>query len=92
MPVTLKADAVAVLLSEYPSLDERVTLIVDIGTNAEILLIANGRILAASSPTTVSRLKAHKSSTDNEPRMARLNVFELTAIGAVRYQVIGDTR
>ena len=45
------ADAAAVLLSEAPYLREEVCLIVDIGTNAEIILGNNRRLLAASSPT-----------------------------------------
>jgi uncharacterized 2Fe-2S/4Fe-4S cluster protein (DUF4445 family) len=45
------ADAAAVLLAE--ALDERddVSLVVDVGTNAELLLGNRGRLLAASSPT-----------------------------------------
>lgn len=45
------ADAAAVLLSEAPHLREEVCLIVDVGTNAEIILGNNRRLLAASSPT-----------------------------------------
>ncbi|MCR9213989.1 MAG: ASKHA domain-containing protein [Proteobacteria bacterium] len=45
------ADTAAVILSEAPHLQERMTLIVDVGTNAEIVLGNNQRLLAASSPT-----------------------------------------
>ena len=45
------ADAAAVALSEGPHLGEEMTLIVDVGTNAEILLGNRGRLLACSSPT-----------------------------------------
>ena len=45
------ADAAAVILSEAPHLAEEVTLVVDIGTNAEIILGNRERLLAASSPT-----------------------------------------
>ncbi len=45
------ADAAAVVLSEAPYLHDEMTLIVDVGTNAEILLANNKRMLAASSPT-----------------------------------------
>ncbi|MFT6558618.1 MAG: uncharacterized 2Fe-2S/4Fe-4S cluster protein (DUF4445 family) [Sneathiella sp.] len=45
------ADTTAVILSEAPHLQEKVTLIVDIGTNAELVLGNNSRLLAASSPT-----------------------------------------
>lgn len=45
------ADAAAVVLSEAPHLAEEITLIVDVGTNAEIILGNRERLLAASSPT-----------------------------------------
>jgi uncharacterized 2Fe-2S/4Fe-4S cluster protein (DUF4445 family) len=45
------ADNMAVLLAEAPHRQDRTTLVVDIGTNAEILLGDRNRILAASSPT-----------------------------------------
>jgi len=45
------ADAAAMLLAEAPWEDDGVTLLVDVGTNAEIILSGHGRLLAASSPT-----------------------------------------
>jgi len=45
------ADTAAVILSEAPHLQSRVTLIIDVGTNAEIVLGNNERLLTASSPT-----------------------------------------
>ncbi len=45
------ADTAAVLLAESPLPKDEVSLIVDIGTNAEILLGNGERLLAASSPT-----------------------------------------
>ena len=45
------ADAAAVALSEGPHLGTDVMLVVDVGTNAEILLGNKDRLLAASSPT-----------------------------------------
>lgn len=45
------ADASAVILSEAPHLADEITLIVDVGTNAEIILGNRERLLAASSPT-----------------------------------------
>jgi uncharacterized 2Fe-2S/4Fe-4S cluster protein (DUF4445 family) len=45
------ADAAGVLLAEAPQQHERISLIVDVGTNAEILLGNGKRLLAASSPT-----------------------------------------
>ena len=45
------ADAAAVALAEGPHLADELTLIVDVGTNAEILFGARQRLLACSSPT-----------------------------------------
>ncbi|MBT3206357.1 MAG: DUF4445 domain-containing protein [Gammaproteobacteria bacterium] len=45
------ADTAGVILSERPDLAEENTLLVDIGTNAEIVLGNQQRLLAASSPT-----------------------------------------
>ncbi|QHQ35020.1 ASKHA domain-containing protein [Algicella marina] len=45
------ADAAAVALSEAPNLSDDLVLIVDVGTNAEILLGNRDKVLACSSPT-----------------------------------------
>ncbi|WP_238368658.1 ASKHA domain-containing protein [Mesobacterium pallidum] len=45
------ADAAAVALSEEPGKSEDLVLVVDVGTNAEILLGNTTRVLACSSPT-----------------------------------------
>ncbi len=45
------ADAAGVVLAERPDLSDEMTLLVDIGTNAEIVLGNRGRLLACSSPT-----------------------------------------
>jgi uncharacterized 2Fe-2S/4Fe-4S cluster protein (DUF4445 family) len=45
------ADTAAMILAEVPHLAEDVTLLVDVGTNAEIVLGNRERLLAASSPT-----------------------------------------
>lgn len=45
------ADAAAMVLAEAPWKEEGTTLLVDVGTNAEIVLGGGGRLLAASSPT-----------------------------------------
>ena len=50
------ADAAGVILSETPYLSDETVLIVDVGTNAEIVLGNRERMLAASSPTG-SRLR-----------------------------------
>lgn len=45
------ADAAAVALSEAPQTSDDLVLVVDVGTNAEILLGDRSRVLACSSPT-----------------------------------------
>lgn len=45
------ADAAAVALSEEPNKSDDLVLVVDVGTNAEILLGNSSRVLACSSPT-----------------------------------------
>ena len=45
------ADAAGMVLAERPDLNEEITLLVDVGTNAEIVLGSKHRLLACSSPT-----------------------------------------
>ena len=45
------ADAAAVALAESPDTSDEMTLVIDVGTNAEILCGNSARLLAASSPT-----------------------------------------
>jgi len=45
------ADTAGVILAEQPHQADRMTLVVDVGTNAEIVLGDKRRLLAASSPT-----------------------------------------
>jgi len=45
------ADSAGVILSEEPYLQDEMTLLVDVGTNAEIVLGNRERLLACSSPT-----------------------------------------
>ncbi len=45
------ADAAGMVLSERPDLADEMTLLVDVGTNAEIVLGNNRRLVACSSPT-----------------------------------------
>ncbi len=45
------ADAAGAILAETPYLEDEITLLVDVGTNAEIVLGSRDRLLAASSPT-----------------------------------------
>ena len=45
------ADTAGMILAEYPKLKNGVNLLVDVGTNAEIVLGNHNRLVAASSPT-----------------------------------------
>ena len=45
------ADAAAMILAEEPHLRDEISLVVDVGTNAEIVLGNKDRLLACSSPT-----------------------------------------
>ncbi|MBT4519526.1 MAG: DUF4445 domain-containing protein [Halieaceae bacterium] len=45
------ADTAGVILSEQPQLSDQMSLLVDVGTNAEIVLGNSQRLLACSSPT-----------------------------------------
>jgi len=45
------ADTAGMLLAERPDLSDKLTLLVDVGTNAEIVLGSRERLLACSSPT-----------------------------------------
>ena len=45
------ADTAGMILAERPDLADKITLLVDVGTNAEIVLGNRHRLLAASSPT-----------------------------------------
>jgi uncharacterized 2Fe-2S/4Fe-4S cluster protein (DUF4445 family) len=86
------ADNVGVLLAELPSLDEAVSLIVDIGTNAEILLGRGDRLLSASSPTG----PAFEGAQITHGQRAAPGAIERVRIDpqdlGVRYRVIGDAR
>ena len=84
------ADNVAVLLAEQPFLDDAVSLIVDIGTNAEILLGTKDRMLSASSPTG----PAFEGAQITHGQRAAPGAIERVRIrdGLVRYKVIGDER
>jgi len=84
------ADNVAVLLAELPNFTSETTLIVDIGTNAEILLGNKSRILSASSPTGPAFEGAQITHGQRAAPGAieRVRVTEDTA----RYHVIGDSR
>jgi uncharacterized 2Fe-2S/4Fe-4S cluster protein (DUF4445 family) len=86
------ADNVGVLLAELPALDELNTLIVDVGTNAEILLGNKYRMLSASSPTGPAFEGAQISHGQRAAPGAIERVRIDKATGRARYKVIGDER
>ncbi|MEM6388842.1 MAG: ASKHA domain-containing protein, partial [Pseudomonadota bacterium] len=83
------ADAAAVALSERPDLSEDLVLIVDVGTNAEILLGNRERVLACSSPTGPAFEGAQISSGQRAAPGAieRIEIDTLTK--EPRFRIIG---
>jgi uncharacterized 2Fe-2S/4Fe-4S cluster protein (DUF4445 family) len=83
------ADTAGVLLSEAPQRAEPITLLVDVGTNAEIVLGNQERLLAASSPTGPAFEGAQISCGQRAAPGAveRLRIDPETLIP--RYKVIG---
>jgi len=83
------ADAAGVVLSEGPHLANKITLIVDVGTNAEIILGNKDRLLAASSPTG----PAFEGAQISCGQRAALGAIERVRIDpetlAPRFRVIG---
>ncbi|MEJ2150716.1 MAG: ASKHA domain-containing protein [Chloroflexota bacterium] len=86
------ADNVGVLLAEQPSLDDQISLVVDIGTNAEILLGNRERMLSASSPTGPAFEGAQISHGQRAAPGAVERVRIDMEAGRVRFRVIGDER
>jgi len=84
------ADAAAVALSEEPNKSEDLVLIVDVGTNAEILLANKTRVLACSSPTGPAFEGAQISAGQRAAPGAieRLEIDPLTK--EPRFKVIGS--
>ncbi len=84
------ADAAAVALSEEPYKSEDLALIVDVGTNAEILLGNKSRVLACSSPTG----PAFEGAQISSGQRAAPGAIEHVTIDPVskepRFQVIGS--
>ena len=84
------ADAAAVALSEAPERSEELTLIVDVGTNAEILLGNRETLLACSSPTG----PAFEGAQISSGQRAAPGAIERVEIDAVtrepRFKVIGS--
>lgn len=83
------ADAAAVVLSERPDLSKEMTLIVDVGTNAEIILGNCDKLYAASSPTGPAFEGAEISCGQRAAPGAieRLRIDKQTL--QARYKVIG---
>jgi uncharacterized 2Fe-2S/4Fe-4S cluster protein (DUF4445 family) len=86
------ADNVGVLLAEQTHLDDEISLVVDIGTNAEILLGNRNRMLSASSPTGPALEGAHILHGQRAAPGAIERVRIDPDTGVVRYKVIGDDR
>ena len=86
------ADAAGAILAETPYLADEVTLLVDVGTNAEIVLGSRNRLLAASSPTGPAFEGAQISCGQRAAPGAieRVRVDRVTL--EPRFRVIGSSR
>ncbi|QCO54848.1 DUF4445 domain-containing protein [Pseudorhodobacter turbinis] len=84
------ADAAAVALSEAPEKSEDLVLIVDVGTNAEILLGNREKVLACSSPTGPAFEGAQISSGQRAAPGAIERVEIDPATKEPRFKVIGS--
>ena len=86
------ADAAGAILSQTPYLRDEITLLVDVGTNAEIVLGNRERLLAASSPTGPAFEGAQISSGQRAAPGAieRVRVDPVTL--EPRFRVIGSSR
>ena len=83
------ADAAAVALSEQPGKSEDLVLVVDVGTNAEILLGDTSRVLACSSPTGPAFEGAQISSGQRAAPGAIERIEIDPATKEPRFRVIG---
>ena len=83
------ADTAAVILATRPHEADDVYLVVDVGTNAEIVLAGGGRVLAASSPTGPAfegaQISAGQRATVGAIERVRID----PATGEPRIRVIG---
>ncbi len=84
------ADCAAVALSEEPGKSEDMVLIVDVGTNAEILLGNKTRVLACSSPTGPAFEGAQISSGQRAAPGAIERVEIAPVTKEPRFRVIGS--
>ena len=84
------ADAAAVALSEAPNQSEDLVLVVDVGTNAELLLGNRDKVLACSSPTGPAFEGAQISSGQRAAPGAIEHVEINPETKEPRFQVIGS--
>ncbi|HOU39811.1 MAG TPA: ASKHA domain-containing protein [Promineifilum sp.] len=86
------ADNVGVLLAEEPHRQDELTLLVDVGTNAEIVLGNRGRLLSASSPTGPAfegaQIRFGMRAAPGAIERVRIDPADWTA----RFRVIGEER
>ena len=84
------ADAAGMVLAEEPHLLEEVSLVVDVGTNAEIVLGNRDRLLACSSPTGPAfegaQISAGQRATPGAIERVRIDADSLEP----RFSVIGS--
>ncbi len=84
------ADAAAVALSEDPASQSELTLIVDVGTNAEILLGDTSQVLACSSPTGPA-FEGAQISSGQRAAPGAIERIEIDPVSKEpRFQVIGS--
>ena len=83
------SDAASVVLSESPYEDDEMTLIIDVGTNAEIVLGNKKKLVAASSPTgpAFEGAQIHNGQRAAPGAMERVRIDPETL--EPRYKVIG---
>jgi uncharacterized 2Fe-2S/4Fe-4S cluster protein (DUF4445 family) len=84
------ADAAGMILAERPDLSDKLTLLVDVGTNAEIVLGNRARLLACSSPTGPAFEGAQISCGQRAAPGAIERVRIDPATLAARFKVIGS--
>ena len=84
------ADTAGVILSEAPYLRDEINLVVDVGTNAEIVLGSRERMLAASSPTGPAfegaQISCGQRAAPGAVERVRIDPITLEP----RYRVIGN--
>ncbi len=86
------ADCAAVALSEEPGKSEDLVLIVDVGTNAEILLGNTSRVLACSSPTGPA-FEGAQISSGQRAAPGAIERIEIDPISKKpRFRVIGSDK